>query len=350
MIYEQNGKFIQICTVLIADKKPYILSNGKERSEKTMDNIQRFDIAAGSLSPRLSQPLLALGAFDKNRIREIRLRTGMPAVIMTDSGAEFLLPGGRLSGVYSDLALKTDEKEIEEIFRRLCSYSVHSFTEAINRGYVTLAGGHRAGVAGTAVSENGRVTAVRDICAINLRIAREIIGAADEIYKSDFTNGLKSVIVAGPPSSGKTTILRDLARQLSGAERGRFFKVFVCDERGEIGASVFSAAQNDLGINCDLITAYPKTEGILIGLRSFSPDIIICDEIASYEEAQAIESGVNCGVSFALSIHARDERELKTKPILRKLLSTGAFEKVILLSGVHVGKVEKIIGAGELIA
>ena len=129
-----------------------------------------------------------------------------------------------------------------------------------------------------------------------------------------------------------------------------FFKSFVCDERGELAACLSGIEQNDMGINSDVITSYPKAEGILIGLRSFSPDIIICDEIATEEEARAVEAGVNSGVCFALSIHARDEQELKTKPILRRILSTGAFSRIVILSATDVGKTVKTVEAGEFFA
>ena len=313
------------------------------------DNLMRFDLAVRYLSGRLSSFFLSLEKEDKLRIREIRLRTGRPVVVITERGAEFITTAFRLTQVYSDLILKTDETEINEIFRRLCSYSVHSFTESINRGYITVAGGHRAGVAGTAVTENGKITAVRDICSINLRIAREIKGAADDIYKSYFREGISSVIIAGPPSSGKTTVLRDLARQLSGEERAKFLKIFICDERGELGAAVSGSVQNDIGINSDILTFYPKAQGIMIGLRSFSPDIIICDEIATEEEAAAVEAGVNGGVHFVLSMHAKNERELRAKPIMKRLLMSGEFEDVVLLSGQDVGKTLKSFKAGELL-
>lgn len=315
-----------------------------------MDNIMRFDIGVGCLTKRIADIFLSMDEAEKSRIREIRLRSRKPVAVITEKGTEFVAPSGRLTQIYSDLAIKTDETEVEDTFKRLCGYSVHSFKDAINRGYITLSGGHRAGVAGTAVTQNGVVTAVRDISSVNLRIAREIKGAADEVYRNEFSNGLCSVVIAGPPASGKTTLMRDLARRLSGGEGSGYFKTFVCDERGEIGAAFSGIPQNDLGINCDLLTAYPKSEGIMIGLRSFSPDIIICDEIATSQELDAVEAGLNSGVCFALSIHARSEKELRTKPILKRLLASGGFDKVILLSGKNVGKIEKTFGAGELLA
>ena len=314
-----------------------------------MDNIKRFEQAVSALTPRISELLLKLNNEEKNSIREIRLRVHKPVAAVTEQGICFLLESGRLTSIYSEVAVKADEKEVEDSFNRICGYSVYSFRDAINRGYITVSGGHRAGVAGTAVTENGKVCAVRNVNCINLRIAREIKGSGEEIFSRCFSKGIGGLIVAGPPSSGKTTVLRDLARLLSGAEKGLLAKVFVCDERGEIGAVHCSAPQNDIGINTDLITSYPKSEGILIGLRSFSPDIIICDEIATEEEAVAIESGLCSGVCFALSIHAESEKDLRSKSLFMRLVQTGCFDNIVLLSGKNAGRAEAFMKGSDFI-
>ena len=337
-------------SVLIRDKKPYILAKRYSLTEDVaMNNVKKFEQAVRALTPMLTSTFMHLSDEEKESVTEIRLRVRKPVIAVTVNGICFLHRSAKLTQVYSDAVVKTCEKEIEEVFSRLCGYSVYSHRDAINKGYITISGGHRAGVAGTAVTEHGRVVSVRNISCINLRIAKEITGAADDVYNRCFSQGLGGLIVAGPPSSGKTTVLRDLARQLSGTEKGLFAKVFVCDERGELGASHGSVAQNDIGINCDLITSYPKKDGILIGLRSFSPDIIICDEIATDEELDAVESGLRCGVHFALSIHAETEKDLRSKPAYRRLVSSGCFGNTVLLSGLQPGKAERFFTGSELL-
>lgn len=310
------------------------------------ENEKRLELLLGRLTDELRIPLQRCE--EKSGIREIRLRAGKPVVVITCEGVNFLCSSGRLARLYSQLSLRMTKELLNENFLRLCGYSLHSFSQSINKGYITVEGGHRIGVGGTAVSENGKVTSVRDIECLNIRIAREVRGSADELFNLCFSEGLCSVIIAGPPAGGKTTLLRDLARQLSGWERGIAAKVFACDERGELAASFDGVSSNDLGINCDVITSYPKSEGILIGLRAFSPDVIICDEIAAEDEIEAVEAGVNTGVDFIVSIHARNERELRSKPLIKRLLSSGAFSRVVLLSSGQVGKIEKIYEAGEL--
>lgn len=148
------------------------------------------------------------------------------------------------------------------------------------------------------MAESGTVKSFRDISSVNLRIAHEIPGAADEIYPSLFSQGIVSAIIAGPPLSGKTTLLRDLARRLSGVSGGRYYRVAIVDERGEIAASSGGCPQCDVGFS-DVLTGYPKDVGILTALRTLSPQIIICDEIGNLSETKRILEGMNSGVNFS---------------------------------------------------
>lgn len=175
-----------------------------------------FDSAVDFLDDRLRTALLGVDSRVKESAYEIRLRAARPVVIVTHGGSLFVYESGRTGLVFSPGALAATPAELQASFSRMCGYSVHSNSAAAASGFISLAHGHRAGVCGTAVmAESGTVKSFRDISSVNLRIAHEIPGSADEIYPSVFSHGIVSAIIAGPPLSGKTTLLRDLARRLS---------------------------------------------------------------------------------------------------------------------------------------
>lgn len=317
--------------------------------EKSM--AERFDNAASRLG-RLGQRLLALPQSVRANAHEIRLRSGRPVLVslagenvfVSEAGTPVYLPRGRL--------LMADRPAMEEAFRLICSCSVHSHQQEIKNGFVTLQGGHRAGICGTAVTQGGDVLNIRDISSINLRIAREIKGAASETAAALFSEGrMFGAFIVGPPGCGKTTVLRDLARQLSSGERCACRRVAVVDERGEIAATCFGTPQNDLGPCCDVLDGYPKSEGILQAVRSLSPDVIICDEIGGEREAQAVTEGLNAGVSIIASAHAGSMEELFCRPQFAQLLCTGAFKAAALLKGRETpGKIAAIYRESDLLA
>lgn len=300
------------------------------------------------LCPRIREILSRIPAQIKAQIKEIRLRSFQPILLIGLNGTCFVSETGRVSYILSSAAVRISHEEVTECFHAICGYSVHSCQDSICAGYITLPGGHRAGICGTAVCENGKTKAVHDIASINLRVARQVIGAADMLIDRLFHLGIVSVLIAGGPGSGKTTLLRDLARQISIGNGRESRRIAVVDERAEIAAVYAGVAQNDLGYNCDVLSGYPKGEAILTALRSLSPEIIICDEVGNMEEIKAIEAGLNAGVKFIASIHASTWEELLRRPQARRLLETGVFDHAVLLAGGGLpGRIAQIYGAEE---
>ena len=290
-----------------------------------------FDSAVDFLDERLRAALFGVDSRVKESAYEIRLRAARPVVIVTRVGSLFVYKSGRTGSVYSPGALAATPAELQASFSRMCGYSVHSNSAAAASGFISLAHGHRAGVCGTAVmAESGTVKSFRDISSVNLRIAHEVPGSSDEIYPSLFSQGIVSAIIAGPPLSGKTTLLRDLARRLSGVSGGRYYRVAIVDERGEIAASSGGCPQCDVGFS-DVLTGYPKDVGILTALRTLSPQIIICDEIGNLSETKRILEGMNSGVNFLVSVHVGKDEDLRSRPAAAELLASGVFSKLVML-------------------
>ncbi len=313
------------------------------------ENINRFDSAARCTGVRIRESLLKLPDNIKSSANEIRLRSGRPVMISGLFGDMFLSKNGIVSYILTENSLKASINDIEECFKIVCSYSVYTHQSSICSGYVTVGGGHRAGVVGTAVNIGGEINAVRDISSVNIRIARQFKGIACDLFEYIKSNSSNSVLVVGPPSSGKTTVLRDLTRILSSAQGG-YMKTVVIDERDEIASCCDGVPQNDIGISSDVISGYPKGRAVMIALRSMSPQKIVLDEIASDDEAAAVEAGLNAGVDFYLSAHATDEYELIRRKQIVRLLKSGSFSDIVFLEGKdNPGKISKIISAGELI-
>ena len=294
---------------------------------------ERFDQAASALG-RTSQGLFcAVGERDKALASEIRLRAGAPAVLS--------LPSGRLCVGTSPLT----PGNIEEMVLSLCGHSVYSHQHEMAGGYISVPGGHRAGVCGRAVVSDGKITSVTDVSSICLRIAREHPGCAAGLCERLFAAGAANVVLAGAPGSGKTTMLRDMACML--AERLRL-NVAVVDERGELAPGV-PGKPGRVDRLCDVLRGYPKAEGITQALRSLAPDVIICDELGGENDLAAVRSGINAGVKIICSVHAGSAHELAARPVTAGLLGTGAFERFVVLSGrSSPGEVMMIMNGNEM--
>ena len=267
-------------------------------------------------------------------IKEFRIKRGYPVLIRMGANSKILKSEGNLTENLNDINIfKINDIQFDEMVKRLFNFSMHTYQDQMKNGYITVMGGHRVGICASAVvNKDGEIVSIKNISSLSVRVSREVIGSADELYEMVFKNGVKSLIIAGEVSSGKTTLLRDLSRKLSSKEFD-FLRVSILDQRGEIASMYNGINQNTLGVSCDVFDAYPKAEGMMTALKTMSPDVIVCDEIGEDSDIKAIKSVVNSGVKIISTIHASSFEELKKRKQFVEIYNTSAFDYVVVLEG-----------------
>lgn len=260
-------------------------------------------------------------------IEEIRLRANAPLTLGVCGESCFVTETGGITNHESD-AYRVTQEEVQSAFLAICENSVYAHMEEIRQGFLTLKGGHRVGICGKAVVEEGKIRTFREVSSLNFRIAREVLGVADHIMDGIVQGTqVKSTLIISPPQTGKTTLLRDVTRQIS----NRGFKTGVADDRGELGAMYGGVLQNDLGAQTDLIDNAPKAEAISLLLRTMSPKVIVSDEIACESDVNAIRLAHGTGVSIIATTHGSSLAEVRQREVLKPLFADGVFRQAILL-------------------
>ncbi|WP_160678682.1 stage III sporulation protein AA [Clostridium sp. C8-1-8] len=272
---------------------------------------------------------------DLSKLQEIRLKCNKPVMLNIDNKEVIL-------------NYTTSREEINNIFNRISNFSIYAFEEDIKQGFITIKGGHRIGVTGHWVNDDGVIKSLKSVFSINIRIARQIIGCSDKLLEHVIKEDkLYNTILVSPPKCGKTTLLRDLTRNISNGYlkydlTGK--KVCVIDERSEIAACHLGVPQMDVGVRTDIYDNCMKYLGLMMAIRCMSPDVIICDEIGTEKDVEAIVSAFNCGVKIISTIHGNDENDLYNRPVFNKLLENKVIERIIVLSNKNgVGTIEKIV-------
>lgn len=254
------------------------------------------------------------------------MRLGKPLCINYSDGRFYLNAKGNLTPIPNS-TLKVTREHIDEAIEIATSSSVYSVRDQIKNGYITIAGGHRIGITGTAVIKEDKVSFIKDISGLNYRLAGEVIGAADEVVPMILKGGgIKNTLIISPPGAGKTTMLRDIVRQLS----YKSYRVSVVDERSEIAALCEGRSAFDLGFSTDVLEGVDKAEGMLMVLRSMSPDVIVTDEIGKQSDIDAIERITNSGAGVIATIHGRNIDMIKRRDDLKRMLKF--FDLIITLS------------------
>ncbi len=267
------------------------------------------------LFPPQQRSLWAKAAGRQQQLQEIRLRVNRPVLLYLNGREYFLNEQGDLTGEPEN-AVRMDRQALEAILNTVCQDSFYAYEDELKQGFLTAAGGHRIGVSGQAVlDEGGRLRTIKNISFVNIRIAHQVKGAADHALPLAYRDGeLVNTLILAPPACGKTTLLRDLIRQVSdGNKYGEGLTVGVVDERSELAGSFLGVPQNDLGMRTDVLDGCPKAEGMLLLLRAMSPKVIAIDELGSREEMEALGRAAACGCRILATAHGQTFADMKTR-------------------------------------
>lgn len=295
------------------------------------------------LFPAHIRNALEAAQFPMEQVYEIRLRVNAPLIVISQGKEYFLTEKGKFSREESEACFVSAE-DLKETMEYISNYSMYAFEDEIRQGFITIQGGHRVGIAGKTVLEGDKIKSVKYISYINLRLSHQIKGCAAPLLPYIIKDSrICHTLIISPPRCGKTTLLRDLIRQVSNGNRYLpGVSVGVVDERSEIGGSYQGIPQNDLGIRTDVLDCCPKAEGMMMLIRSMSPEVVAVDELGDYEDIHAIEMTLHSGCKLLATVHGSSIEDIQKKPLLERLIKEHTFERYILLRSGPQGQAGEI--------
>ena len=290
--------------------------------------MNHFEKVFQCFPPKIQHQLNNLDQWTKEAIEEVRVYKGRE--IQVFSGGKRISLSGRMEG-----------SDINNLLNNLMKFSYYAYEEDLAKGFITIDGGHRVGICGKAVIDKGKVTLIRDISSLNIRYSKEIVGCSDTLMHLIINDdkSLNNVLIVSPPNCGKTTLIRDIARNIS----TKGYKVGICDERSEIAGMYNGVSSYHFGMMVDVLDGCPKAEGMIMMIRSMSPQVIITDEIGKKEDVAAIKTCVNCGVKVITTIHGNDAGDLENSEII-EIIDNKTFDVIIFLTeDPTVGTVREVL-------
>ena len=269
-------------------------------------------------------------------LQEIRLRAGYP-IILFYKNKEHILP------------LKGTERIIRETLDYVSNYSLYAYENELRQGFITIEGGHRIGMAGQVLIEDRKIKNLKQISSLNVRISHEILNCADKLFPYITHNKqMYHTLIISPPRCGKTTLLRDLIRQISDGNKWvKGCTVGVVDERSELAGCYHGIPQNQMGMRTDVLDGCPKAEGMLMLVRSMSPQVIAVDEIGAQEDVQAIKYAMHCGCRMIATVHGETLDEIQRKPLFEQLIKEQCFDRYVVLK--NEKRVGEIAGVYDMV-
>ena len=275
-------------------------------------------------------------------LEEIRIRSNRPLILKFNDNEEIF-----------DYIVTVED--LIETLQKICENSIYSYQSQICNGFITIRGGHRVGISGNVVIENGKIININYISSLNFRIAKEINGCSNKLLKYVINmenNNIYNTLIVSKPGVGKTTILRDLVRRISnGIEQINFqgLNVGLVDERGEIAAMYKGIAQNDIGMRTDVLSNVKKDKGMKLLIRSMAPQVIAADEIGSKEDVEAIKEAVCSGIKGIFTAHGSSLDDISVNPSIKDLLMSHVIERIIFLDNKKVkGEIEKVYALNKI--